>query len=30
LLRERMAPELFSRCFFIALLALGTHQLIRM
>lgn len=29
-LRERMAPELFSRCFFIALLALGTHQLIRM
>lgn len=29
-LRERMAPVLFRRCFFIALLALGTHQLIRM
>ncbi|WP_307183763.1 MULTISPECIES: sulfite exporter TauE/SafE family protein [unclassified Duganella] len=29
-LRERMSPLLFRRCFFIALLALGAHQLIRM
>jgi uncharacterized membrane protein YfcA len=29
-LRERMPPLLFRRCFFIALLALGAHQLIRM
>ncbi|WP_308494586.1 sulfite exporter TauE/SafE family protein [Duganella rivi] len=28
-LRERMSPDLFRRCFFIALLALGVHQLIR-
>lgn len=28
-LRDRMRPALFRRCFFIALLALGAHQLIR-
>lgn len=28
-LRERMSPLLFRRCFFLALLALGVHQLIR-
>lgn len=28
-LRERMQPTLFRRCFFLALLALGTHQLLR-
>lgn len=29
-LRERMPPAVFRRCFFIALLALGAHQLLRM
>ncbi|MRX11291.1 TSUP family transporter, partial [Pseudoduganella sp. FT25W] len=29
-LRGRMQPALFRRCFFIALLALGAHQLIRL
>jgi uncharacterized membrane protein YfcA len=29
-LRERMSPLLFRRCFFIALLVLGAHQLFRM
>jgi uncharacterized membrane protein YfcA len=29
-LRVRMSPDLFRRCFFIALLALGVHQLTRM
>jgi uncharacterized membrane protein YfcA len=29
-LRERMRPDVFRRCFFIALLALGVHQLFRM
>jgi len=29
-LRERMPPALFRRCFFIALLALGVHQLVRL
>jgi len=28
-LRDRMQPALFRRCFFIALLALGAHQLLR-
>jgi uncharacterized membrane protein YfcA len=28
-LRDRMQPALFRRCFFIALLALGAHQLVR-
>lgn len=28
-LRARMAPALFRRCFFLALLALGAHQLLR-
>jgi uncharacterized membrane protein YfcA len=28
-LRDRMAPALFRRCFFISLLALGAHQLLR-
>ncbi|WP_308495433.1 sulfite exporter TauE/SafE family protein [Duganella flavida] len=29
-LRDRMPPAVFRRCFFIALLALGVHQLFRM
>lgn len=29
-LRGRMRPEVFRRCFFIALLALGLHQLLRL
>jgi uncharacterized membrane protein YfcA len=29
-LRDRMPPAVFRRCFFIALLALGAHQLIRL
>lgn len=29
-LRERMPPAVFRRCFFIALLALGAHQLLRL
>ncbi|MRW87850.1 TSUP family transporter, partial [Pseudoduganella sp. FT26W] len=29
-LRNRMQPALFRRCFFIALLALGAHQLVRL
>ncbi|TFW18499.1 sulfite exporter TauE/SafE family protein [Duganella callida] len=28
-LRDRMAPAVFRRCFFLALLALGLHQLLR-
>lgn len=28
-LRERMSPAVFRRCFFVALLALGAHQLLR-
>jgi uncharacterized membrane protein YfcA len=29
-LRERMQPDVFRRCFFVALLALGVHQLARL
>jgi uncharacterized membrane protein YfcA len=29
-LRDRMQPAVFRRCFFVALLALGVHQLARL